>query len=144
MPPRRPPSVSSTPTCRGCSGQPARSAPTGPSGSPAPTPRSSARTRAPTPDRSPRYRWLRKAPRRLSRHHPVPGASGTVTRFRATRSTRALRSLYGNYSNLLQLGRWNMTAVDLHQHLWPEPFVELLRRRSSAPYLRGWTLVTEG
>ena len=37
-----------------------------------------------------------------------------------------------------------MTAVDLHQHLWPEPFVELLRRRTRAPYLRGWTLVTEG
>jgi nucleotide-binding universal stress UspA family protein len=35
-----------------------------------------------------------------------------------------------------------MSAVDLHQHLWPEPFVELLRRRTRAPYLRGWTLVT--
>ena len=37
-----------------------------------------------------------------------------------------------------------MVAVDLHQHLWPEPFVELLRRRTRAPYLRDWRLVTEG
>ena len=37
-----------------------------------------------------------------------------------------------------------MHAVDLHQHLWPEPFIELLRSRTRAPYLRGWQLVTEG
>jgi nucleotide-binding universal stress UspA family protein len=37
-----------------------------------------------------------------------------------------------------------MSAADLHQHLWPEPFVELLRSRRRAPYLRGWKLVTEG
>jgi hypothetical protein len=37
-----------------------------------------------------------------------------------------------------------MTAVDLHQHLWPEPFVERLRQRTHAPYLRGWQLVTFG
>ncbi len=37
-----------------------------------------------------------------------------------------------------------MLAVDLHQHLWPASFVELLRRRTRAPYLRGWQLVTEG
>jgi hypothetical protein len=37
-----------------------------------------------------------------------------------------------------------MHAVDLHQHLWPATFAELLRRRTRAPYLRGWQLVTEG
>ena len=37
-----------------------------------------------------------------------------------------------------------MYAVDLHQHLWPEPFSTCLRRRTRAPYLRGWQLVTEG
>jgi predicted TIM-barrel fold metal-dependent hydrolase len=37
-----------------------------------------------------------------------------------------------------------MHAVDLHQHLWPEALVEQLRRRTRAPYLRGWQLVTEG
>lgn len=37
-----------------------------------------------------------------------------------------------------------MTAIDLHQHLWPEPLVALLRRRTRAPYLRGWTLHTAG
>ena len=37
-----------------------------------------------------------------------------------------------------------MLAVDLHQHLWPATFVELLRRRTRAPYLRGWQLVTDG
>ena len=37
-----------------------------------------------------------------------------------------------------------MHAVDLHQHLWPATFVELLRRRTRPPYLRGWQLVTEG
>ena len=37
-----------------------------------------------------------------------------------------------------------MRAVDLHQHLWPATFVELLRRRTRAPYLRDWRLVTDG
>jgi len=37
-----------------------------------------------------------------------------------------------------------VTAIDLHQHLWPAPLVELLRRRTRAPYLRGWTLHTAG
>ena len=37
-----------------------------------------------------------------------------------------------------------MLAVDLHQHLWPATFVELLRRRTRAPYLRDWRLVTDG
>ena len=37
-----------------------------------------------------------------------------------------------------------MHAIDLHQHLWPATFVELLRRRTRAPYLRDWQLVTEG
>jgi predicted TIM-barrel fold metal-dependent hydrolase len=39
---------------------------------------------------------------------------------------------------------WPMAAVDLHQHLWPEPLVERLRSRSRVPYLRGWTLHTQG
>lgn len=29
---------------------------------------------------------------------------------------------------------------DLHRHLWPEPFVEELRRRHEPPWLDGWTL----
>ncbi len=33
-------------------------------------------------------------------------------------------------------------GIDVHQHLWPEPFLEALRLRTSAPYLRGWTLHT--
>lgn len=37
-----------------------------------------------------------------------------------------------------------MLAVDLHQHLWPAPLVELLRRRTRAPYLRDRQLVTDG
>ena len=37
-----------------------------------------------------------------------------------------------------------MSAIDLHQHLWPEPLLELLRRRTTAPYLRGWSLHTDG
>ena len=35
-------------------------------------------------------------------------------------------------------------AVDVHQHLWPEPLVDRLRARTRAPYLRGWTLTTRG
>ncbi|HEY3687538.1 MAG TPA: amidohydrolase [Streptosporangiaceae bacterium] len=34
--------------------------------------------------------------------------------------------------------------VDVHQHVWPEPFVEALRRRSKPPYLDDWTLVLDG
>jgi hypothetical protein len=36
------------------------------------------------------------------------------------------------------------TAVDVHQHLWPDELVDRLRARSRPPYLRGWTLHTEG
>jgi Amidohydrolase len=32
--------------------------------------------------------------------------------------------------------------IDVHQHLWPAPLVEELRRRTRAPMLRGWTLHT--
>lgn len=37
-----------------------------------------------------------------------------------------------------------VTAVDVHQHLWPDELVDRLRARSRAPYLRGWTLYTDG
>ena len=37
-----------------------------------------------------------------------------------------------------------MPTVDFHQHLWPEPFVELLARREHAPRLRGSTLELAG
>ncbi|MBO1754704.1 amidohydrolase family protein [Allobranchiibius sp. CTAmp26] len=33
-------------------------------------------------------------------------------------------------------------GIDVHQHLWPPEFIEQLRRRSTAPMLRGWTLHT--
>ena len=39
---------------------------------------------------------------------------------------------------------WPVAAVDLHQHLWPEPLVDRLRARSRTPYLRAWTLHTHG
>ncbi len=35
-------------------------------------------------------------------------------------------------------------AVDVHQHLRPDELVDRLRARSRAPYLRGWTLHTDG
>ncbi len=34
--------------------------------------------------------------------------------------------------------------VDIHQHIWPDVFVEELRRRSQPPRLDGWTLLTSG
>jgi hypothetical protein len=34
--------------------------------------------------------------------------------------------------------------VDIHQHVWPDVFVEELRRRSQPPRLDGWTLLTGG
>ncbi len=37
-----------------------------------------------------------------------------------------------------------MPTVDFHQHLWPEQFVELLRRRERAPRLRASTLELAG
>ncbi len=36
------------------------------------------------------------------------------------------------------------TVVDLHQHVWPDAFVEALRRRCEPPRLRGWTLQLAG
>jgi predicted TIM-barrel fold metal-dependent hydrolase len=39
---------------------------------------------------------------------------------------------------------WPVAAIDVHQHLWPEQLVERLRARSRTPYLRGWTLHTQG
>lgn len=35
-------------------------------------------------------------------------------------------------------------ATDVHQHLWPKPLLEALRRRSSPPRLQGWTLELAG
>jgi hypothetical protein len=32
-------------------------------------------------------------------------------------------------------------TIDLHQHLWPEPFLDALRARSTAPRLDGWKLI---
>src|SRR5215217_930868 len=34
--------------------------------------------------------------------------------------------------------------IDLHQHLWPEPFVAALRARRTPPRLEGWTLHLPG
>jgi hypothetical protein len=34
--------------------------------------------------------------------------------------------------------------VDLHQHLWPEPFIAALRGRRAPPRLEGWTLLLAG
>ena len=33
-------------------------------------------------------------------------------------------------------------AIDLHQHLWPEPLLDRLRSRMHPPYVRGWRLFT--
>jgi hypothetical protein len=35
-------------------------------------------------------------------------------------------------------------SVDVHQHLWPEPFLEALRERRTAPRLDGWILHLPG
>ena len=35
-------------------------------------------------------------------------------------------------------------TVDIHQHLWPAPLVETLRRRAGPPRLRDWTLELTG
>ena len=35
-------------------------------------------------------------------------------------------------------------SLDLHQHLWPEPFLHALRARTRPPRLDGWTLVLYG
>lgn len=35
-------------------------------------------------------------------------------------------------------------AIDVHQHLWTDEFVDRLRARTHVPYLRGWTLFTAG
>lgn len=34
--------------------------------------------------------------------------------------------------------------IDVHQHIWPPAFVELLRARTAPPRLDGWTLHLEG
>src|SRR5215203_3717967 len=35
-------------------------------------------------------------------------------------------------------------TIDLHQHLWPEPFLAALRARTTAPRLEGWELLLAG
>ena len=35
-------------------------------------------------------------------------------------------------------------SVDVHQHIWPEPLVDALRRRTQPPCLHGWTLELAG
>lgn len=34
--------------------------------------------------------------------------------------------------------------IDCHQHLWPAPFIEALRARTTTPRLDGWTLLADG
>jgi hypothetical protein len=34
--------------------------------------------------------------------------------------------------------------IDVHQHIWPPDFVDLLRARTAPPHLDGWTLRLEG
>jgi hypothetical protein len=34
--------------------------------------------------------------------------------------------------------------VDVHQHVWPAPFLDALRRRAQPPRLDGWTLLLDG
>lgn len=36
-----------------------------------------------------------------------------------------------------------LSAIDVHQHLWPAELLEGLRSRREPPYLRGWTLHTD-
>jgi hypothetical protein len=38
----------------------------------------------------------------------------------------------------------DLRRIDIHQHLWPDEFVEGLRRRNRAPRLTGWTLHLDG
>jgi 6-methylsalicylate decarboxylase len=38
----------------------------------------------------------------------------------------------------------NPTNLDVHQHLWPAPLLEVLRGRQAPPRLRGWTLELAG
>ncbi len=37
-----------------------------------------------------------------------------------------------------------LATVDVHQHIWPAPLIDALRRRSRPPRLRGWTLELAG
>jgi 6-methylsalicylate decarboxylase len=36
------------------------------------------------------------------------------------------------------------SAIDVHQHLWPDELVDRLRARTRPPFLRDWTLHTDG
>ncbi|HLI58151.1 MAG TPA: hypothetical protein VKV21_00660 [Solirubrobacteraceae bacterium] len=36
------------------------------------------------------------------------------------------------------------SRIDVHQHVWPEPFIDALRARTAPPRLRGWTLELAG
>jgi len=38
----------------------------------------------------------------------------------------------------------HVPIIDVHQHLWPAPLVDALRRRSKPPRLQGWTLELAG
>src|SRR3954471_18136551 len=38
----------------------------------------------------------------------------------------------------------SVPPIDVHQHLWPEPFLEALRARREPPRLDGWTLELPG
>src|SRR5579859_1971687 len=35
-------------------------------------------------------------------------------------------------------------GVDIHQHLWPPPLIDALRRRTEPPRLSGWALELDG
>jgi 6-methylsalicylate decarboxylase len=42
------------------------------------------------------------------------------------------------------VNRFSTMTIDLHQHLWPAPFLAALRARSRPPRLDGWTLELPG
>ncbi|HWD66072.1 MAG TPA: hypothetical protein VG405_12960 [Solirubrobacteraceae bacterium] len=48
------------------------------------------------------------------------------------------------FTNTLPMTGSHPIALDVHQHLMPEGLIEVLRRRSAPPRMRGWTLELHG
>jgi hypothetical protein len=66
------------------------------------------------------------------------------SREEAARGLRALEDQSPEASAPAATGTFSLAAprVDVHRHLWPDEFVAALAARTTAPYLRGGTLVT--
>lgn len=73
---------------------------------------------------------------------PALASCGNGTAALRGRSTQASAAQQASYA--ASGSRRGQVATDVHQHIWPPEFIELLRARNAPPRMDGWTLYLPG